>query len=192
MPIKTTLPQKVKYDAYVPSESEIKAILCASEGTRYHIPYQLGVLGMRRGEICALTLDDIDGNIVKINKALVVNKDDEYVIKHSAKTDEGNREIYIPDKLRDEIQEAGVIYDGAPKVLIVSLHRFQDKLQIPRFRFHDLRHFYASYAHSMGMSDADIMKSGGWKSDYVMKSVYRHAMKDTLQNNQAKIASGIL
>ena len=42
------------------------------------------------------------------------------------------------------------------------------------------------------MSDADIMKSGGWKSDYVMKNIYRHAMKDSLQANQAKIASGIL
>ena len=48
------------------------------------------------------------------------------------------------------------------------------------------------HAHAMGMSDADIMKSGGWKSDYVMKSVYRHAMKDTLHENQAKIANGIL
>ena len=192
MVIKTTLPQKVRYDAYVPTQDEIKAILCASEGTRYHIPYQLGVLGMRRGEICALTLDDIDGNIVKINKAMVTNKDEGWEIKKTAKTDEGNREIFIPDKLRDEIMEAGVIYDGAPKVLLVSLHRFQDKLGIPRFRFHDLRHFYASYAHSMGMSDADIMKSGGWKSDFVMKNVYRHAMKDSLQANQKKIATGLL
>lgn len=113
-------------------------------------------------------------------------------IKNTAKTDEGNREIYIPDKLRDEILKTGVIYDGAPKVLLVSLHRFQDKLGIPRFRFHDLRHFYASYAHSMGMSDADIMKSGGWRSDFCMKNVYRHAMKDSLQANQKKIATGLL
>jgi hypothetical protein len=29
----------------------------------------------------------------------------------------------------------------------------------------------------MGISDADIMATGGWKSDYTMKSIYRHEMK---------------
>ena len=92
----------------------------------------------------------------------------------------------------DEIKETGYIYNGFSNMLLKALHRFQKQLGIQSFRFHDLRHFYASYAHSMGMSDADIMKSGGWKTDNVMKNVYRHAMKETLQENQAAIASGIL
>ena len=192
MVLHTALPQKKPYEPYVPTSDEVKKVVEASEGTRYHIPFQLGVLGMRRGEICALTLEDIDGNIVKIDKTLVNDKENDWILKPCAKTEEGNREIFIPDKLRDEIKDAGVIYEGAPKVLLVSLHRYQDKLGIPRFRFHDLRHFYASYAHSMGMSDADIMKSGGWKSDYVMKNVYRHSMRDSLEQNQSRIANSLL
>ena len=192
MILHTTLPQKQRYEPYVPSDNEIKSILDATEGSKYHIPFQLGVLGMRRGEICALTLDDIDGNIIKINKALVTNKDEGWELKPTPKSDAGNRDIYIPDKLRDEITAAGIIYDGAPKVLLNNLHKYQDRLGIPRFRFHDLRHFYASYAHSMGMSDADIMKSGGWKSDYVMKNVYRHSMRDSLEQNQSKVANSLL
>lgn len=193
MIIHTTLPQKQQYEAYVPTKDEIKRILDAAAGSRYHIPFQLGVLGMRRGEICALEISDIvDGNIIRINKTLVVNDSSKWEIKHNAKTDEGNREIFIPDGLRNEILKAGCIYNGYPNRLLTSLHRYQEKLNIPSFRFHDLRHYYASYAHSMGMSDADIMKSGGWKSDYVMKSVYRHSMRDTLQANQSRIANSIL
>ncbi len=187
----TTLPQKIKKEPYIPSTEEVKRIIDASKDTRYHIPFQLGVLGMRRSEICALTIADIDGNIIRINKALVKNKANELVIK-TTKTEAGTREVYIPDNLKAEILSAGTIYDGFPGQLLKALHRYQKKLDIQTFRFHDLRHFYASYAHSMGMSDADIMKSGGWKSDYVMKNVYRHAMKDTLQENQAKIAAGLL
>lgn len=192
MTIRTTLPQKQKYEPYVPSTNEVKLILETSEHTQYHIPFQLGILGMRRGEICALTMDDIYGNIVKIDKALVYSKTDGWFVKPTPKTEESNREIFIPDSLVDEIMFTGYIYEGFPNMLLKALHRFQKQLGIPSFRFHDLRHFYASYAHSMGMSDADIMKSGGWKTDNVMKNVYRHAMKDTLQEQQAKIANGIL
>jgi integrase len=45
-------------------------------------------------------------------------------------------------------------------------------------RFHDLRHYFASYLHDKGFSDAEIMSLGGWKTDHVMKRVYRHAIKD--------------
>lgn len=192
MTIHTTLPQKQKYTPYVPTPDEIKLVLEASEKTQYHIPFQLGVLGMRRGEVCALTMDDINGNIVTINKALIYSKKDGWMIKPTPKTEESNREIFIPDALAKEIQFTGYIYEGFPNMLIKALHRYQKKLGIQSFRFHDLRHFYASYAHSMGMSDADIMKSGGWRTDSVMKGVYRHAMKDSLQEKQSMVASGIL
>lgn len=192
MVINTALPQKQKYSPYVPSTEEVKAILEASEHTQYHIPFQLGVLGMRRGEICALTMDDIKGNIVTINKALTYSKDKGWFVKPMPKTEESNREIYIPTELVNEIIEQGYIFEGFSNMLLKALHRFQKQLGIQSFRFHDLRHFYASYAHSMGMSDADIMKSGGWKTDSVMKNVYRHAMKESLQENQAMVASGIL
>jgi len=192
MTIRTTLPQKQKYEPYIPSTNEVKMILDVSVGTQYHIPFQLGILGMRRGEICALTMDDLDGNIIKINKALALNEDNKFEVKPTPKTEESNREIYIPDALAAEIRENGVIFDGFPNMLLKALHRYQKKLGIPSFRFHDLRHFYASYAHSMGMSDADIMKSGGWKTDNVMKNVYRHAMQESLKDQQAIVASGIL
>lgn len=176
MNIYTTLPQKSVNERYTPSEDDIKRILDASKDNPfYHIPFQLGIMGLRRSEICALTLDDINGNTLTINKALVVDVNNNWIIKQT-KTAAGTREIYIPDSLVNEIRENGAIYDGYPNTLLLGLNNYQDKLGIPRFRFHDLRHFFASYAHAQGMSDADIMASGGWKSDYTMKQIYRHEM----------------
>ena len=53
-----------------------------------------------------------------------------------------------------------------------------------------MRHYYVSFAHSLGMSDANIMASGGWKTDSVMKRVYRHDMRKT--EEQKRIADNLL
>ena len=105
MKIITTLPQKVENEHYIPSEDDIKRILDASkEDPRLHIPFQLGVMGLRRSEVCALTLDDIDGNTLTINKALVYDKNNKWVVK-TTKTTAGTRKIYIPDALVEEIMQ---------------------------------------------------------------------------------------
>ena len=186
----TTLPQKRENEHYTPSETDIKRILDASKNDKaYHIGFQLGVMGMRRSEICALTLDDLDGNILTINKALVQGVGNEWHIK-TTKTTAGTRKLYVPDSLVKEIHENGYIFNGYPNKLYVALKRYQKKLGIAHFRFHDLRHFFASYAHSQGISDADIMATGGWKSDYTMKQIYRHEMD--AQNAQKAVYNKIL
>lgn len=176
MVIYTTLPQKSVFEPYTPSEEDIRRILDATKDNPfYHIPFQLGIMGLRRSEVCALTMDDIHGNTLTINKALVKDVNNNWVVKQT-KTTAGVRELYVPDALVSEIEHYGKIFDGNPTTLLYGLNKYQDKLGIPRFRFHDLRHFFATYAHSKGISDADIMSTGGWKSDFTMKSIYRHEM----------------
>ena len=61
---------------------------------------------------------------------------------------------------------------------------------MPHFRFHDLRHFFASYCHNvLKLSDAQIQKLGGWKTDHVMKKIYITSMEDQLAADAA--ADGI-
>ena len=190
MSIHTTLPKKRPYEPNIPTYEDVKAILDASENdARYHIPFQLGLLGLRRSEVCALDLSDIDGNTLTINKALVLNKENKWVIKET-KTEAGARKVFIPDALVEEIKEKGSIFDGHPGTILEALHRYQDQLNIKRFRLHDMRHFYATFAHSKGMSDANIMASGGWRSTYVMTQIYRHEMN--VENEQKRIAGSLL
>lgn len=189
--LNTKLPQKEAKKNYLPTNEEVKAILAAAKGTEDSIGFQLGVLGMRRGEICALEMDDLNGNELTISKTLVYGEN-AYEVKHTPKTDESFRTIILPDHLVEEIRAQGSFFDLSPQKLNSHLHEYQKKLGIPQFRFHDLRHYFASYCHANGICDADIMAMGGWKSDHVMKAIYRDAMEESKKKAATKIANAIL
>ena len=57
------------------------------------------------------------------------------------------------------------------------------------FRFHDLRHYSASIMHAIGILDQYIMASGGWKTDTVLKAVYRNVINDEQKKFTDKIIS---
>ena len=157
------------------------------KGTQYEVPFILGTLGLRRSEICALSPEDLNGNTLSINKALVLNENNEWILKDTTKTEESNRTITVPDYVANLIREKGAC-PCTPHSLYWKLQRVQMSLGIPRFPFHKLRHFFASYMHDLGYTDKQIQEFGGWKSDHIMKSVYQHAMdmqevKNNMSNN---------
>ena len=176
--ISTTLPQKRKFEPYTPSEDDIQRILTEVSGTKYEAAYRLGCYGMRRGEICAITAADLSGNMLRINKALVYTDDAEWIIKPFPKTTESERQIYIDDHLADLIRAQGYAYNENPERLSKHLKVVCRDLDIQEFRFHDLRAFYATLAHSSGIPDKYIMAHGGWSSANIMDRVYKRAFTD--------------
>ena len=172
--LKTTLPQKIEKEKYTPSEDEIKAILEHARGTEDYIAFKLGTLGLRRSEVAALQMDDLTGNELHIHANMVYNKG--WIRKESPKTDAGNRIIYLPDDLVKDINAQGYFFKYSPNKLAEHLHKHQKQLGIPQFRFHDLRHFFASYASNL-MSESDAMALGGWKSSYVFEKIYRESLE---------------
>ena len=176
--ISTTLPQKVKYEAVTPSENDVQKILETVAGTDYEIAYRLGVYGMRRGEICAITAADLDGNMLKINKSKVLDENNSWVIKPMPKTTDSQREIYIDDYVAELIRKNGDAFPDHPNRLNHHLHRLQKRLNLPAFRFHDLRAYYATLAHSMGIPDKYIMANGGWSSNRIMDRVYKRTFAE--------------
>ena len=72
-----------------------------------------------------------------------------------------------------------------PNTLCKMFKRKVDQLGLPMIRFHDLRHWCASTLHAQGVPDAYIMQRGGWSSDWVLKSVYRHTLDGDQQSMTA-------
>ncbi len=185
--INTTLPQKVKNEPYIPSDEDVRKILDSAKGTKYEIPIMLACYGMRRSEICALTTEDIDDDVIHINKALVQDENREWVIK-TTKTTESTRDIVVPAEICEKIKKQGYVYNGPPDSISYFLSKEQKKLNIPLFSLHKLRHYFASKMSAMNIPDENIMKMGGWRTDHVMKSVYRHAIQDKEMEEQRSAA----
>ena len=189
--LSTTLPQRVVYEPYIPSEKEVKQILeyVKDNSPLFFVALKLATMGLRRSEICALTLSDLDSdNMLHINKALVLNSAKEWVIK-STKTEKSSRVIPVPPELADLIRDQGYIYKGYPNSISDYLLSVQKKLGIPQFSMHKLRHFFCSVLLSQNVPMKDIMYLGGWSTDATIKQVYGHAMKTKTDEGKKTIMS---
>lgn len=188
-PAHVVIPARVIEDRPIPSIGEITMLLCLMHGHKLEIPFRLALMGLRRGEICALTLTDLsDDNVLHIHRAAVIGDDGLIEVKNSPKTETSNRFVRLPDHLADQIRKEGRFTPYTLKGLSRAYTEFLKKYQFPPYRFHDCRHFFASYCHSIGVPEADILAGGGWKTSNVMKAVYRHAMAE----NRASAATANL
>lgn len=175
--LKTTLPAKKKPELYTPSDDDVKKLLHHIAGTELEIAVLLAAFGpMRRGEICALTADDIHGNIVEVNKSMVLGPDGQWSIKQP-KTYGSYRSIQYPDFVINRMEGIdGRIIKATPNQISNRFKRAVIYSRLPHFRFHDLRHYAASIMHAIGVPDQYILQRGGWSSDNVMKTVYRNVI----------------
>lgn len=168
------LPSAERKAEYEPTTEDIRRILEAAKGSRYEIVLRLAALAVRRGEAIAVTAADLTGNVLTINKDVVLDKNENYVLKDRPKNESSNRRILLPDSLANLIREKGVAFEGNPHTINEYLHKLQDRLGIPRFRLHMMRHFAVAYLHKEGFTEEQIMNWGGWSTSSVMKRAYRY------------------
>ena len=189
--VRTKLPRKEQKDIYTPDDKEVQALfdyINNNKTLRHHwIPMYLGAMGLRRSEIGALTLEDLsEDNVISITKAKVKNSDRKWVIQPYTKTERSNRKVPIPQEIADRIREQGYIVTGDIGKISEAMIRAEEKLGLPRFGIHRLRSYFASKAHALGIQDSIILTLGGWKSDNIMKSVYRKALSEDLKTGSDK------
>lgn len=180
--VRTKLPRKEQKDIYTPSEKEVQAIFTALKDTDEYIPICLATMGLRRSEIGALTLEDLsDDNVLTIDKAKVQNSDEKWIIQNYTKTERSNRKIPIPDELANRIRKQRYIYSHVLGKVYEKMIKVENELGLPRFGIHRLRSYFASKAHALGLADSVIMTLGGWKSDNIMKNIYRKALNEDIK-----------
>lgn len=168
---KVFIPKVIKKDQYLPTIEDVSKIIEHSRNTPYESALLLASFGLRKSEICGLTIDDIYENYIVIRQ-VKVKVGSKFIIKDTTKNHDKNPIVYIPKEILDRIRLIG-LYTGYPDAITTYLYRTQKKLNIPKFSVHKLRHFYPSLLHLYGVPDKYAMKQGRWKTNQVLKDIYQ-------------------
>lgn len=176
--LRTTLPQKEPHEIRILTEEELVRIV-ESATPKYQLPILLAAwLGLRMSEILGLKYEDISNGRIHIQRAIVTGENGP--TEKGTKSFSGDRWIRCPEMILSRISAGeGYIFEGYTTAMIykgfISACR---KANIIPCRFHDLRHFAASEAHSLGIPDKYQMKRMGHKTDNMLKTVYQHTMRE--------------
>lgn len=177
-----TLPKRNPPRLYTPTDEEIKRLLSYIEGTDMEKAVLLSAFGtLRRAELCALTPEDIRGDVVTVSKSMVKDEAGVWFVK-APKTTESSRAIKYPHEvikrvLRDSVTSERLI-SLTPDQITRRFPKILSECGLPHFRFHDLRAYAVSIRHAIGIPDQYIMRDSGHKTDVVLKQTYRRTMAD--------------
>ncbi len=176
---KFKLPQTTKPKYNTPDENALKRIIEVSYDTPMELPILFGMwLSLRRGEIAGLRWEDIDydTNIMSVERTKVFVKGTQYV--KTTKNTSSERVVLLPAYIIDRLKhyqknaESEYIITLTPSAITHRFPRMLERNGIEHYTFHSLRHAFVSIGTLLGVSDAYLMKIGGWSSDHVMKGKY--------------------
>lgn len=204
-------PKKEKFIALVLNKEQVKQLLEVAKSTDCYIPTYIAIAtGMRRGEILALTWNDInfEKRTITVSKTLSPTKNGLIVTK--PKTLKSNRMISVPPTLIECLIEHKNKQDYIKNLLKESYvdnnlvictnngnyfsptklnHGFQRLLKnnnLPPVRFHDLRHTHASLLISQDVHPKLISERLGHSTIGITMNLYSHvydADNEELANN---------
>ena len=173
------IPQKKKAEYHIVTDEEMKLLLKATEGTELGLAIRLAAfIPARRSEICAICpRTDIKGNFITINKAMVQEPSRDWVIKQP-KTYAGYRTVEMPPEIIKMIPKNAERAVNCNPSILYEKFRYQLKKLGLNFRFHDLRHYGATFLHAQGVPDKYILQRGGWSSVSTLQNIYTHCLPE--------------
>ena len=179
---------------------ELKTLLDGMTEPKWRLLTEFQVLsGLRIGETIALLQKDVD----LVNREITVNKTYSLNINEisvNAKTDAGNRTVYIQDELLDCIHRINAImprrrkiffedegtyikYEAFGKYLRENTEKFVGKKLSP----HALRHTHVALLAAAGMDLSLISRRIGHADSQVTRDVYMHITQRLRERDAAKI-----
>lgn len=180
----------VKEELYTPTFEEVNRVLsfCDEETTKAVL---LGLFGLRRGEICALTQEDLQRGercFLRISKDVVKDRSGRWIVK-VPKTKKSVRWVEIPSKVMALLPTSGPVISCSPDCITNRFARAVRRAGVPHFRLHDLRAFFATVSVSpmVGASEKSVQNIGGWATNHILKSHYERTISDLQELDTQKI-----
>ncbi len=213
---KAKLPKCNKYKGEVYTIEEINELINLSVGTNVEMPVLLALaLGARRGELLALTWDDLNfaTSEVTICKSLGQIKGEVFV--KTPKTESSVRTISIPNNVLQQLKKHrheqlkfklkfGREYvdrklilckDNGDYLKLDALSnrfaKFMKKTGMRHLRFHDLRHLHATMLLSLGIPAKIAQERLGHQSISTTLDIYSHVLKEDEQKAVRQIDDAI-
>ncbi len=184
---------------------QINALLDKTEDQKYKMLFKLAIFsGARQGELLGLKWGDVDWKTNQIHIKRTFNNGRFFVTK----TKESNRRIDIGPKVMTELKkwklacpksELDLVFPNGENNPIDHhnmVYRYflptLKEANLPRIRFHDLRHTYASLLIEQGENVKYVQSQLGHSSPTVTLNVYTHLMKPTNPEAVSKLEDTVL
>jgi len=188
------------------SQAEIERLLEAAHGTRYYpLLYTTLALGLRRGEVLGLRWEDVDFDREELAIRRIVVPVDGKTTIGEPKTLGSKRVLPLPPDLRDVLLGWGIelervnLYGGwvfpaktsaetpiNPRNLERAFKGLLKKAGLPNYRFHDLRHTFATRTLASGVDPKTVSGLLGHSTVALTLDIYTHLererMKRAVQN----------
>lgn len=171
------LPPLQPQEMIIPTEEQLLMLFDEVYGKKLEPPVLLAATtGLRRGEIAAINLKkDIDYKKceVKVHKAIAQDRNNDWITK-STKSTSGYRTVKIPPWVAERLNELKDTYEMPKASYISNAYSDLRKRHGFEFRFHDLRHYYASSIIAVGSPIKYAMKRMGHSTPDMLNKVYAH------------------
>lgn len=190
--LNTKLPQRNKIRYTIPSEAEIAKLQEAVRGEEIEIPVLLAAgCGLRMSEVRGLQWEDIDGAKLHISR-VIVDTADGPVEKSVPKSEAGDRFVPLTPRLKELLADHGPegekIVKLSASAITGRLDTIMRKAELPHFKFHELRHSYASVMLAIKIPNKYAAAVMGHKSTYMLDKVYQQLMDEYADDYGNKIA----
>ena len=182
---KLRYPQSIKRKLTTPDTDAVQVLLSNADDIMKPIICLAALGSLRRGEIAALRNKDIshDMNTVVIHADMVRSPDGGFVLKEMPKTSGSVRSIQLPRSVMELIPRGddpeGFVFSITITAISRRFERLRNKCGI-NVRFHDLRHYAASFRSDLNIPRKYIEEVGGWTEDsHVMTAIYDNTLTST-------------
>jgi integrase len=186
------------------TRDEVKRLLEVLKGDRLYAFYVVALAtGLRRGELLALTWDnvDLDNDVVYVRKTLQSIRGQGLVIGEP-KSEKSRRPVVLPDfahavltdhKAKQKVQSRFVFCTSkgtpfGPRNIMRHFKKMLKKAELPNtIRIHDLRHTFVSFMLSQNVPPKDVQVIAGHASFSTTMDIYGHLMPGAQREAAKKV-----